>query len=175
MDWCIVAVFVISILVGVLRGFAHEILNLLTWVLAFVLAAVFGHMLADVFAAHINEPAVRVGCAYAILFIGGLLFGAILTHLLTDWISNSMFSNVNRTLGAGFGFLRGVFVITVFVLCASTMGSKQDRWWHQSIFVPQFEVLANLLKPVVPASWLDMLRPGAVPVAPSTLQKQRAS
>ncbi|TXI08854.1 MAG: hypothetical protein E6Q76_06660 [Rhizobium sp.] len=46
-DWCIVAVFLISILVGLLRGFAREILNVLTWVLAFGLAWLFGDMVAN--------------------------------------------------------------------------------------------------------------------------------
>lgn len=164
-DWCIVAFFVISILIGVVQGFVREVLNLLVWVLAFGLATVFGHMLANMLIPYINEPAIRLACAYLVLFISGLVFGAILSHLITELVRNSIFSGVDRSLGAGFGFLRGVLVVTVFLLCASTMGATQDRWWTQSVLVPRFAVLSDLLKTVVPETWLDKLRPETAPAA----------
>ncbi|MGH8505826.1 MAG: CvpA family protein, partial [Stenotrophobium sp.] len=124
-DWCIVAFFVISILIGVIQGFVREVLNLLVWVLAFGLASVFGHMLADMMIPHINEPAVRLVCAYLVLFISGLVLGSILSHLITELVRNSIFSGVDRSLGAGFGFLRGALVVTVFLLCAGTVSAQQ--------------------------------------------------
>lgn len=158
-DWCIVAVFLISILIGVIRGFAREILILLTWVLAFGLAWLFGDMLAGLLEDRISQPAVRIACAYAALFIGGLLIGAILTHLLTEWIRGSVLDGIDRTLGGGIGFLRAVIVVSFLLLVAGTMGAKQDRWWHQSLIIPHVEWLADGLKALVPERWLDRLRP----------------
>ncbi|MGH8461054.1 MAG: CvpA family protein [Stenotrophobium sp.] len=174
-DWCIVAVFLVSILVGLLRGFVREVLNLLTWVLAFGLACVFGHMLAQMLVPYINEPAIRLACAYVVLFISGLIFGAILSHLISELIRHSIFSGVDRSLGAVFGFLRGLLAVAVFILCASTMGATQDRWWHESVLVPNLEFLANGLKAVVPESWLDKIRPDAAPAAGTHIPTRHSS
>lgn len=169
-DWCILAVVLISILVGVFRGFAREILNLLTWALAFGVAWIFGDHLAGLLAAKIAEPAVRIACAYAVLFLGGLLTGAVLTHFLTDWIRDSVFNGIDRTLGGGFGLLRGAVVVILFVLLAGTMGARQDRWWHQSIFVPRLEWLAEGMKVLVPERWLEKIKPGSETVSKSQNQ-----
>ena len=177
-DWCIVAVFLISILIGVLRGFAREILLLLTWVLAFGLAWGFGDIVAGMLVDHISEPAIRSACAYAALFIGGLLFGAILTHLLTEWIRGSVLDGIDRTLGGGIGFIRAVLIVALFMIFASTMGAKQDRWWSQSQVIPHIEWLADGLKTLIPERWLDRLKPDPADSpesAPSKPTKQHAS
>lgn len=160
-DWCIVAVFLISILIGVIRGFAREILNILTWALAFGLAWLFGDMVAGMLTGQISEPAVRIACAYAALFIGGLLIGAILTHLLTEWIRGSVLDGIDRTIGGGIGFIRAVLIVSLFLICAGTMGAKQDRWWHQSMIIPHIEWLADGLRTLIPERWLDKLKPTA--------------
>ncbi|PTU31122.1 CvpA family protein [Stenotrophobium rhamnosiphilum] len=168
-DWCIVAVFLISILIGLLRGFAREILNVLTWVLAFGLAWLFGDMMAGLLTGHISSPEIRAVCAYAVLFIAGLLIGAILTYLLTEWIRGSFLDGIDRTLGATIGFLRALFLTCVFLVIAGTMGAKQDRWWTQSAFIPHIEWLAEDLKLIIPERWLERIKP--TPESAPTIQK----
>jgi membrane protein required for colicin V production len=172
-DWCIVAVFLISILIGLLRGSAREILNLLTWVLAFGLAWLFGDTVADLLESRISGPEVRVACAYAALFIGGLLAGAIITHLLTDWIRGSFLDGIDRALGGGIGFLRALLITCLFLVVAGTMGARQDHWWHDSLFIPRIEWLADDLKLLIPERWLERLKP--VPDSAPKAQKQHTS
>jgi membrane protein required for colicin V production len=172
-DWCIVAVFLISILIGILRGLAREVFNILTWVLAFGLAWIFGGLVADLLESRISEPEVRIAAAYAGLFIGGLLIGAIVTHLLTDWIRGSVINGIDRTLGGGFGFLRSLLVVLLFIVCAGTMGAQQDRWWHESQIIPRIEWLADDLKLLIPERWLERLKP--LPASAPKPQKQHTS
>lgn len=168
-DWCIAAVFLISILIGLLRGFAREILNVLTWVLAFGLAWLFGDMVAGLLVTQISSPEIRSVCAYAVLFIGGLLAGAILTYLLTEWIRGSFLDGIDRSLGGAIGLLRALFITCVFLVIAGTMGAKQDRWWRESMFIPHVEWLAEDLKVIIPAHWLERIKPA--PVSAPTTQK----
>ena len=158
-DWCIVAVFLVSILIGLLRGFAREILNVLTWVLAFGLAWLLGGWVADLLHEQISSPEIRAVCAYALLFIAGLLTGAILTHLLTDWIRGSFLDGIDRTLGGAIGFIRALLIVCMFLVVAGTMGARQDRWWSQSTLVPHIEWLAEDLKLIIPERWLERLKP----------------
>ena len=159
-DWCILAVILISVLLGIFRGFSREILNLLTWVLAFSLAWMFGAWVASLLHEWIAQPAVRSAVAYAGLFMSGLLIGSLITHFFTDWVRNSVLNDMDRTLGGGFGFLRGLFVVSLFMLVASTMGANKERWWQRSLFVPHMEWLADSLRYLTPEKWLEKLKPG---------------
>lgn len=157
-DWCILAVMLISILLGVFRGFSREILNLLTWVLAFLLAWLLGSWVADLLHGLIAQAAVRSAVAHAGLFMAGLLIGSLMTHFLTDWVRNSVLNEMDRTLGGGFGFMRGLLIVSAFILVSGTMGASKDRWWQQSLLIPHMEWLADGLGYLTPESWLLKLK-----------------
>lgn len=158
-DYCILAVTLISIIAGILRGFTKEFFNLLTWTLAIILALVFGDQAAVLLEHKISIPALRIAAGHAIIFLGGLLIGAIVSSLLVESVSNSRFASADRTLGGGFGFLRALFLVAVFIMVAANMGAKQDKWWHQSLFVGRMEWLAEGLQILVPERWLETIRP----------------
>lgn len=169
-DYCILAVFVLSAVVGLLRGFTREVLGLGTWVLAILAAWALAPMVSTLLAKQIADPAVRLGCAYALLFLGGLLVGSLITTLLSELIKNTFLSGPDRMLGAGFGLLRATVFVAVFVLIASNLGAQQDRWWQQSRLVGKFEWLARGIGNVIPERWLEPLRRD-----PSSSQTQQSS
>lgn len=168
-DFGIAGLILASTLIGVLRGFARESLGLATWVFAFLLAWLFAAPVVEWLAPHIGAPSVRVATAYAALFLGGLLAGGILTSLVVDAIRGSRFSPADRTLGAGLGLIRGLFLVVVAVWLLRQTPAIRDAWWSQSRLIGHFEVLADELDAIVPRAWLQALQ--AAPVsssAPST-------
>jgi membrane protein required for colicin V production len=162
-DYCILAVFAISILIGVLRGFTREILGILTWVFAVWLAWAFADALAPSLAERIAAPELRLFCAGAALFLGGLFIAALLTHLAALAVRASLLSSSDRTLGAGFGLIRALVLVTVFVLVAGTMGAAEERWWRDSLLLKVFEWPARVLGSTVPGAWLEALKPAPTP------------
>lgn len=161
-DWCIFAVLLISVIVGLLRGFAREVLGLLTWVLAFWLAYALAGPLADWLQPHISVASVRKITAYAVLFLAGLLLGGILTTLISRALRESALSSVDRTLGGGFGLIRGSVLIGAFLLIGAATPLRHDDWWQQSRLMPYFQWLADGLELVIPQHWVDELRAPAV-------------
>ncbi len=157
-DYGILALLLVSVIVGLLRGFAREVFGLLTWALAFWLAlrfaAPFGHWLEP----YISVPSVRKVSAYALLFFGGLLVGGIFTSLIVRALRASALSSTDRTLGGGFGLLRGGLLVGAFLLLGGATPLKQDPWWNQSVLLPHFQWLADGLAIVIPERWLDQLR-----------------
>jgi membrane protein required for colicin V production len=154
-DYGILAVLLVSVIVGLVRGFAREVFGLATWVLAFWLAlsfaAPFGHWLE----AFINVPSVRKITAYALLFLGGLLAGGIVTALIVRVMrSNDGISSIDRTLGGGFGLLRGGLLVGAFILIGGLTPLKQDPWWSQSTLMPRFAWLADGLQTLIPERWI---------------------
>ncbi len=165
-DYCILAVFLFSVLIGVWRGFTREIFSVMTWVLAFGLVWFFGNEGERLLADKISDPVLRQAAAYAALFFGGLLIGAIITHFAVQAVRDSRFSPADRTLGGGVGVLRGIFVITLFVMIAGRMGAHDDRWWRESSLITHFTRLADSFATLVPDRWLQALKPA--PQSPSS-------
>jgi len=58
-DWAIIAVIAISSLISLKRGFVKEALSLLTWIIAGVVAWMFGGALAQHLVEFIETPSAR--------------------------------------------------------------------------------------------------------------------
>lgn len=162
-DYCIIAVTLLSFIVGLLRGFTREVLSLLTWVLAFAAAILFGDQAQALLVNQVSDLALRAAIASGLVFLGVLLLGAILTHFLAQAVRDSRFSAPDRTLGGGVGIVRAVVVTVLFVIIAGRLGAADDRWWQKSAIVPHFAGLAQGTESLIPERWLQMLTP-----APST-------
>jgi membrane protein required for colicin V production len=164
-DYCIVAVLLVSTIVGVIRGFARETLGLLTWILAIWLAIAFAGAVAIRLGPYISVPSVRIAAAYAILFLGGLLIGGIITALIVRTIRDGVLSSTDRTLGGGFGVIRGAVLVALFILVAGTTPARHDPWWQRSVLLDKFEWLADGLRVLIPPRWLDQLKSDEIKAA----------
>lgn len=160
-DYGILIVFLVSVLIGLFRGFTRELLGLLSWVAAFWIAWAFAGDLSAVLASRISDGSLRMAVCYAVLFFGSLLVGAIATSLLVEAARNSRFSPADRMLGAALGGLRAALLAGLFILLAGMTDARNDRWWKESVLVSRMEWIADALKSVIPQGWLEKLKPQA--------------
>ncbi|HSW12461.1 MAG TPA: CvpA family protein [Solimonas sp.] len=158
-DYCILAVFILSLIVGLMRGFTREVLGFATWIFAFGLAWLFGRSLASGLEGQISQPALRLVAAYVMLFLGGLLAGSLITYFMSEAIKESFLSLSDRALGGGFGMLRAALLVVILVLVGTQMGAQKQRWWSESLLIGSFQWLADGLASVLPERWLEALRP----------------
>lgn len=164
-DYGILAIVILSILIGVLRGFIRELFGIGTWILAIALAVLFGPKAVIALQAHIATPLVRMGAAYGGLFLAGLLIGGILTALLVARVRQSRFSSADRTMGAGLGLIRGIIVAGLLVLLARTVDVSEEAWWRESALIGPAMPVADALDTLIPDSWLAPLKPDPKPPA----------
>lgn len=157
-DYAILAIVVLSALIGFLRGFTREFFGLATWILAIILAVMFGEELARMLEAHIATPAIRAGVAYGGLFLLGLLIGGILTALLATRVRESQFVSADRTLGGGLGLVRGILIVALGVLLTGMTSMRESQWWKESLLIKPAEVVADGLRILIPESWLAPLK-----------------
>lgn len=141
-DWTIVAIIGISCLISIWRGFVKEALSLLAWVIATFVAIAFHPRLAIILAQWVDTPSIRTVLAFLLLFIGTLLLGALLNHLLVSVIRASGLGGLDRLLGVGFGVARGLLlVLAVVMFLPMLVPVNQDAWWGQSRFIPHFQLM----------------------------------
>ena len=138
-DWAIVAVLGLSALISVVRGFVKEVVSLLIWVAAAVIASIFHDQLAVWMVDWISTPSLRMLTAWILLFVAVLIVGGILNYLLGKLVEATGLSGTDRLLGLLFGLARGLIVLMVIVIILpSVLPVDQDLWWQESTLIPYF-------------------------------------
>lgn len=138
-DWAIIAIFSLSCLIGIIRGFVRESLSLIIWVTAVLVAKLFGGQFEYLLINLIDTPSVRLMTAYAVLFVATLLLGAIASYLIGALIRATGLSGTDRLLGMVFGAARAfIVVMALLILLPGFIPVNQDEWWHQALLIPHF-------------------------------------
>jgi membrane protein required for colicin V production len=146
-DWGIIGIICISCLISLRRGFVKEALSLLTWIVAGVVAWMFGGALADHLVEFIEIPSLRVIAGCTILFVATLMLGALVNYLIGELVRVTGLSGTDRFLGMVFGAARGALLIVVLVgLVSLAPAVEQDLWWQKSILIPHFLMVADWSK-----------------------------
>lgn len=148
-DALILGVIAISALISLSRGFIKEALSLVTWIVAGVVAWLFGGSLAHHFESYIETPSVRVIAACALLFVVTLLIGALVNFLLAQLVRATGLTGTDRLLGMVFGAARGLLLIVILVGLLSLAPVQHDSWWQQSTLIPHFLLIADWSKDLI--------------------------
>ena len=150
-DLALLAVFGLSVLIGLWRGFVFEIVSLLGWLVAFVIANSAGPFLADILPSG-NEPQVRLWLAYVGVFVAILLTCTLLARMLRALVSAMPLSFVDHLLGGVFGAARGVLVCVVVATLVMLSPYATSTTWKSSHGALWLGLALEGLKPVLPQS-----------------------
>lgn len=139
-DIAIIAIIGLSIVISLIRGFVREALSLAVWVAAFFVASQFYAELAAFFTS-IQDDIVRNGVAVAILFVLTLIVGALVVYLISTLVEKTGLTGTDRLLGAIFGALRGILIVSAILFFADAFTAiAQQNWWQESLLVPHFSI-----------------------------------
>ncbi len=152
-DYLVLFVLAASVVISTMRGLVREILSLVSWVVAFVVANMYGAQLAPMLPAMIPGESLRLMVAFAALFLGVRILMGLLSMAVGAVIAASGLSLADRGLGGLFGLARGI-VIVLFgvILCGMTSIPQQDFWKH-ALFSPMAETGVRTVKPFLPADF----------------------
>ena len=150
-DIALLAVFVLSVLIGLWRGFVFEIVSLLGWLVAFVIANSAGPFLAE-FVPFGNEPQVRLWIAYIVVFVLILVTCTLLARMLRALIAATPLSFVDHLLGGVFGVVRGALICVVVATLVMLSPYATSTAWKNSHGALWLGMALEGLKPVLPQS-----------------------
>lgn len=134
-DAVILAITAISALFGLWCGLIKEVLSLLTWVAALLVARIYSAPLAGAMTNLIESEGVRYVTAFAIIFIVVMMAGTALNHLMAKVLTVSGLRMLDRLLGSVFGVARGVIIVLVLLFIASPFVAETTPW-QQSRLIP---------------------------------------
>lgn len=131
--------------VGFVRGFVHEVISLLAWIVSIAMLKLFHTQLwTGMQNSFHTSPAAGAVLAFAILFVPSFLMVKLLARQLGGKTrGHAMLGPVDRVLGGGFGALKGLLGATLFFLLANlatdmVYGSeaKRPEWMVKSRTFP---------------------------------------
>ena len=160
LDWTLLAVLLVSMVIGLVRGFVFECLSLAGWVVAWFAAQWLAPQLGPMLPVGTAGSAPNLGAAFVLSFVAALIVWALLAKGVRMLIHATPLSLVDRFLGAGFGLLRGAVLLLVLATVVSYTPAAQSAGWQGSQLALVVSKALHRIKPLLPdaaALWL----PGA--------------
>lgn len=137
LDYAILALIGLSALISLVRGFVREVLSLVVWIAAFWIGIRFSEPLSGYLTDYIASPSIRLGAAFAGLFVVTLLVGALVNYLAGQLVGRTGLTGTDRFIGVVFGIARGVVVVAFLMLAAALTALPREVWWQESVLVEQ--------------------------------------
>ncbi|MGE5064679.1 MAG: CvpA family protein, partial [Myxococcales bacterium] len=131
--------------IGFVRGFVHEVVSLLAWIVGIAMLKLFHSQLWNGLENSFGESSAGAAViAFALLFIPSFVLVKLLARSLGGRTRRSpVLGPVDRVLGGGFGLLKGLLGATLFFLLANlatdmVYGPQADRphWMSKSRTYP---------------------------------------
>jgi membrane protein required for colicin V production len=160
-DITLLTILSVSVLVGLWRGLTFEVISLLGWLVAFVIANSCGPMLADVLPVAPPGSGLRMWICYALVFFFVLISCALLARMLRALISATPLSAVDRLLGGVFGVVRGALVLVIVATLVSLSPAAGAEVWRSSYGALWLGQALELMRPALPPALSSHLRSAA--------------
>ena len=149
-DWILVAVLAASMLLGAWRGLVYEVLSVIGWIAAFVLAQWFAPDVAEKLPMQNSGETLRYAAAFVLVFIVSVFVAGLISALMKKIISVVGLRPVDRILGATFGLFRGLILLLAFSVVVHTTALQESDWWLESQGGPMLMNLLKGLRPMLP-------------------------
>lgn len=149
-DIAIIAIFAISMIIGLVRGFVVEVMAIAVWILAVALAYWFGPLLAAKFSTSLELSSARIFLGYGLVFVGTLVSGAILIYFLKKLVAGTGLTGTDRLFGMLFGAVRGFVLVVIVILMLGLTPFPGDPWWSASRAIATFQPMAERARAWLP-------------------------
>ncbi|WP_431509898.1 CvpA family protein [Variovorax sp. DAIF25] len=150
LDWIAVALIVVSMLFGLVRGLVFEVISLIGWVVAFVVAQWFASDVAAWLPAGDPQASWRYPLAFVLLFVAVAFGVGLMASLTRKLIAAVGLRPVDRILGGAFGAARGALALLVLAVVVHLLALSDSAWWHESRSAVVLDAALQSLKPALP-------------------------
>jgi membrane protein required for colicin V production len=157
-DWLFAAIIILSVLVAAAQGFFLEVFSLAGVVIGFLLAA-WEYTTVAGWMTFINPPWAANIVAFFVVFVAVTILAGAIGRIASWGMKQAGLRWVDRVLGAAFGIVRGLLVVTVVVMATAAF-APNAQWLRQSQTAPYFLVIGRGASWLAPAEVRNRVREG---------------
>lgn len=150
LDWIFAIVLLASLVLGAWRGLVYEVLSLLTWIAAFILAQWFAPEVARKLPMGGSAESVRYAASFVLVFVVAVFAGGLVAMLAKKILAAVGLRPADRVLGAAFGLVRGVVLLLAVTVVSGMTPLHSSAWWRESVGAGMTVAALKGLKPVLP-------------------------
>jgi membrane protein required for colicin V production len=149
-DYAVIAIILLSALVGWWRGFMYELFSLIGWLAAYIVARTFSADALPYVPPAVGADNIRSAAAFATLFIVTLIVGALFAWFLARLAKFAGLSGMDGKFGAIFGMLRGGCVVIALVWLGGLTDLPQLPFWRNALSSQPLQEAALYAKDYLP-------------------------
>ncbi len=149
-DFLVLFVLICSIVISTFRGLVKEVLSLVSWIAAFIVANAYSEDLAGMLPDMISGNMMRLIVAFVALFLGVRLLMVLLSLAVEAMVKAGGLTVADRGLGGLFGLGRGIVIVLAFVLLCGMTSIPQQAFLKEALLSPLAETAALTVKPFLP-------------------------
>jgi len=128
-DLAVLAMILVSGLLGAMRGFMREVLGVAAWVAAAIIASPYGVFpyVAPWMRQQFADTSVADAVSFGAVFLLALIVLWVLVRAISNAVRGSMLGGLDRTLGLVFGVARGAALLVVAYILAGFL-IPMEQW-----------------------------------------------
>lgn len=150
LDWALLAVLLLSAVVGLWRGLVYEVLSVGVWVAAFLLAQAFAAQAGAWLPVDGFSEPLQVAIGFAAVFLLAAFTGGLLAWLVKKLVESVGLRPVDRVLGGVFGLVRGLVILLGLALVVNMTPLQSNALWKASPVAAQLSATLHAIKPLLP-------------------------
>lgn len=158
-DIALIGVLLVSVIVGIVRGFVFEALSLSGWVVAYISAPFLAPVVEAWLPADRHEGSWQDLAAVVLAFVLVLVLVSLLARLMRALIHATPLKAPDRLLGSGFGLLRGALLCLLIGVLIGFTPLRQHPAWTKSQARPLLAGTLRALGPLLPQDLHRLLDP----------------
>jgi membrane protein required for colicin V production len=150
-DIIVLAILGVSVAIGVWRGLVREVLALVAWVGAFLLANFLAPEGSKLLPKGMASEEIRLLVSFVVVFIVALIGLSVLAILASKLVKVVGLGAADRAVGGTFGLARGMLVVMILVLLAGLTTLPRQPAWRDAALGGALVASAEYVKSWLPA------------------------
>lgn len=157
-DVIVIAVTLLSAVLALARGFLREVLSVVGWIAAALMAFWLFPYAQPIAQDLIASEMIANIAAGAAVFIGALIVFTTISLLVSRAVQGSIFAALDRSLGFVFGAIRGAFIVSLAYLVLAFLVPNPDdhpAWVQEARTLPFIQQGAAFIAQFIPGDLLQ--------------------
>lgn len=155
-DWVILGVLFLSTILGVSRGVVREILAIVGWVLAILLALKFSPQVGEMIPLPSLSILVRTAFGAVLIVVVTLFVIGMAGKIFASLMAAASITFEDRAIGAVFGLARGVVIVCACVFVLGLTSATKTSYWRNSVLIVPAERVIDFSMPYLPETIAKM-------------------